>query len=261
MCELYAEKYFKSEDSKWLVLLHGFAGSIGMWKKQTEVLKEEYNLLIIDLPGHGKSKDYLHERHFNSFSEIGDIVVEKMKEEGVFKATFLCLSLGSMVFAGILKNHPEVVEGAILCGAVAGVNKLVDIAIKVLVNFIQFIPYMPLMKVCCRVLLPKHSHRLVRKLFIYSSKRLGDSEFKAWCHLMVKDVKILKQLKNVKEHILFISGDEDYMFLTGVKNRVNHLLNSQLKIIKDCGHVCNIQKANEVNNLIVNWLHTEYQSV
>ena len=257
MSELYSEKYFKSEDSRWLVLLHGFAGSIGMWKKQTDALKEKYNLLIIDLPGHGKSKGYLHKSKIKSFSEIGELIVEKMQEEGITKATFLCLSLGSMVFAGLLKNHPEVVEGAVLCGAVAGVSWLITLIVNILIKFIRFIPYMKLMKLCCIVLLPLKSHKLIRRLFTYSAKRLGSDEFKAWCKLCVKDLKILKQLNSVKDKILFISGDEDYVFLSGVKKKVSELKNAELKVIDKCGHVCNIQKYNEVNNIISSWLNTE----
>ena len=257
MSELYSEKHFKSEESKWLVLLHGFAGSVGMWKRQTDKLKEHFNLLIIDLPGHGKSKGYLHKNKIKSFSQVGEMIVDKMKEEGVLKATFLCLSLGSMVFAGILKTHPEVVEGAVLCGAVAGVNPIVTLAINIAVRFIRFIPYMTLMKVCSFAILPKKSHKRIRKLFIFSAKRLKALEFKAWCKLSVKDLKILKQLNNVKDKILFISGDEDYMFLSGVKNKVSKLFNSNLKVIDKCGHVCNIQKYEEVNDIILSWLNNE----
>lgn len=259
MNQLYAEKYFKDENSKWLVLLHGFAGSIKMWRKQTEKLKKEYNLLIIDLPGHGKSKAYLHENNFKSFTEIGDIIVDKMKEEGVEKATFLCLSLGSLVFGGILNNHPEVVEGAVLCGAVAGVNKIVDIGIKILVKFIKYVPYMTLMKIASFVLLPKKTHKLTRRLFIFSAKSLGDLEFKSWCYLMVKDINILRSIKNFKKPVLFISGSEDYMFISKVKNKVSDLIKGSFKIINKCGHVCNIQKYDEVNDIILTWLHNELQ--
>lgn len=261
MNKLHAEKYVKNPNCKWLVLLHGFAGSANMWKKQTEILKNYYNLLIIDLPGHGKSKEYLHSKYFHSFTEIGDLIVDKMNEEHVYKATFLCLSLGSLVFAGILKNHSEVIESAILCGAVAGVSKLVEMFIKIVYNFIQFIPYNFLMKVACLTLLPKHSHKVIRRLFERSARKMGDVEFKAWCHLLVKDLKVLKILKGIKKEILFISGDEDYMFLTGVKRKAAQLLNSKFEIIKNCSHVCNIQKANEVNQMVLKWMNRDLQLV
>lgn len=52
---MHVEKYFKDENRPWLVFLHGFGGSTKMWKRQIDQFKENYNLFVIDLPGHGKS--------------------------------------------------------------------------------------------------------------------------------------------------------------------------------------------------------------
>ena len=38
-----------------LVFIHGFGGSTKTWKKQIDFFSQKFNLLLIDLPGHGNS--------------------------------------------------------------------------------------------------------------------------------------------------------------------------------------------------------------
>ena len=41
----------------WMVMIHGFGGTRHMWKRQVEQFKDCYNLMIVELPGHGDSED------------------------------------------------------------------------------------------------------------------------------------------------------------------------------------------------------------
>lgn len=254
MIELYAEKYMTDKTSNWLVLLHGIGGNSRMWLRQIRFLKQHFNLLLIDLPGHGKSIEGITGKSIISFSEIGDLVVEKMKEEGIPKATFVCVSLGTLVFAGILKKHSEVVCGAILCGAVSGMNKCLEAALRILSKVQKVIPYMLVIHAASLFLLPKKNHKGARKFFIKSSESLGQSEFNEWCKLCIRDMHVLETLSLKSKDILFVMGNEDYTFIKGVKEKVKHFKNTTLKIIENCGHVCNIQKYNEFNNIVLEYM-------
>lgn len=254
MIDLHAEKYINDEEFEWLVLLHGLGGSTKMWLRQIKMFKSKYNLLLIDLPGHGKSKDGIKDKSVLSFSDIGDLVVAKMKEEGIIRATFMCVSLGTLVFAGILRKHSEVVGGAILCGAISGMNKFLEVSLKTLSKIQSFIPYMFIMRVASFVLLPKKGHKFSRNFFIRASKVLGQSEFNAWCKLCIKDMHVLKSIPLHNQDILFVMGNEDYTFIKGVKKKVEKFKSTTLKIIENCGHVCNIQKHNEFNNIVLEYM-------
>ena len=85
MSELYVEKYVKDENSPWLVFLHGFGGSINMWKRQVDQFKEKYNLIFIDLPGHGRSSDGIKNKHIKRFDKIADIIVDTLKKNSIEK--------------------------------------------------------------------------------------------------------------------------------------------------------------------------------
>lgn len=51
-CSYYLERVGKGES---LVLLHGFAGSVGTWKTLQDKLAEQYDVIAIDILGHGRT--------------------------------------------------------------------------------------------------------------------------------------------------------------------------------------------------------------
>ena len=210
MNQLYAEKYVKDEKCDWLVFLHGFGGSTKMWKRQIDSFKEKYNLLILDLPGHGKSTKGIAKQGIKKFEQIADMIIDVLKENEIKIATFVCVSLGTLIFAGILSKYPDMVKGAILCGAVLGMHigwrSILQVCDKIRYCF----PYMFLMNVFSGILLPFKGHQVSRKFFIKSGELLGREEFMAWFDLFVKDMDALKNLKNLddlKENLLFIVGN------------------------------------------------------
>ena len=42
-----------NQKEEWIVFVHGIGGSTKTWKKQIDDFSEHYNLLLLDLPGHG----------------------------------------------------------------------------------------------------------------------------------------------------------------------------------------------------------------
>ena len=249
MEKLHTESYIRDTKSPWLVFLHGFGGSVKMWKRQLTHFKERYNLLLIDLPGHGESTEGIHGKHITKFEGIADIIVDTLGTQGIKHATFMCVSLGSLIFASILSKYPELVDGAILCGAISGMNLFYK-SILMGVSKIKFmLPYMTILTAFAYVLMPYKEHKKSREFFIKSGKLLGRDEFMAWFNLFVKDMNVLKNLENFKKNILFVMGNEDFVFLSGIKKKYSQVKNTKLKILDHCGHVCNIQKWNEFNRV------------
>ncbi|MBQ2403904.1 MAG: hypothetical protein II280_00670, partial [Lachnospiraceae bacterium] len=46
-----------NQKEEWVVFVHGIGGSTKTWGKQIEAFSEQYNLLLLDLPGHGLNAD------------------------------------------------------------------------------------------------------------------------------------------------------------------------------------------------------------
>ncbi|HCT71698.1 MAG TPA: alpha/beta hydrolase, partial [Bacteroidales bacterium] len=47
--------YRKTGKGPWVVLLHGFMESAEIWSGLAAVLEKDFSVLMIDLPGHGRS--------------------------------------------------------------------------------------------------------------------------------------------------------------------------------------------------------------
>jgi pimeloyl-ACP methyl ester carboxylesterase len=209
---------------------------------------------VIDLPGHGQSTLGLAGKRIRKFEDVADMIVETMKEHGIVKATFMAVSLGTLVVAGILSKYAEMVSSVILCGAVSGINISLKCLLKIANKFKFCMPYTFILKVISKILLPLDSHQLTRKFFLKTGEEMGRKEFLAWCDLVVADLDVLKRLNTWVDNILFVSGDEDYTFLSGVQTKFKSLHKGSLQIMQGCGHVCNIQKWREFNEISLQFM-------
>ena len=79
-------------NSRSIVFLHG--GGVGgwMWRPQIEQLKDEYHLLVPDLPEHGKSADVKPLTLKNSAAQVAELI--RTRAHGS-RANVVGLSLGA----------------------------------------------------------------------------------------------------------------------------------------------------------------------
>lgn len=260
MHSLYVEKYIKDEDSPWLVFLHGFGGSTKMWKRQLNDFRDHYNLLLLDLPGHGQSRASVAALGMQRFEDVADLVVHTLIAHGVLKAGFVCASVGTLVFAAIQQKYPAMVTGAVLCGAVAGVSQVMRLALAFLDRTKGIFPYTMLLNMFAHLLLPLASHAKSRKFFIESGRLLGRMEFMAWFSLAVRDLDALKNINTSLKNVYFISGTEDFTFLRGVKKTFGTVKGVHMTLLQHCGHVCSLQRPREFNDLSLQFLDASIPS-
>lgn len=81
-------------------------------------------------------------------------------------------------------------------------------------------------------------------------------EFLRWLTLTGGIAKYLVKFneKDTEISSLYIMGDEDYVFLEPVKRLVNKQSSSQLVILNNSGHVCNVDQAADFNEVTMRFL-------
>ena len=92
-----------------LVLLHPLAARRSIWDLQTPVLAQRFDLVRIDLPGHGDSP--LVEPALPAFAQS---VLATLADAGIERAAVLGISLGGMVAQAIAVAAPERITRLIL---------------------------------------------------------------------------------------------------------------------------------------------------
>ncbi len=97
-----------------IVLLHG--GGVGgwMWKPQIEQLKNDYHLLVPDLPEHGHSRDVKPCTLQNAAAQVAELI--RARAHGG-RAHVVGLSLGAQTTIELLSQAPELVDHAVATGA------------------------------------------------------------------------------------------------------------------------------------------------
>ena len=101
--------FINSDDSSWITFIHGAGGSSTIWHKQVKVLKEHFNLLLIDLRGHGMSNDMPVDNHY-SLDLVVDEVVEVIQHLNIKKSHFIGVSLGTIIITKISNLYPKIVD-------------------------------------------------------------------------------------------------------------------------------------------------------
>jgi len=255
---LYYKKYNSSKDKDWVVFIHGAGGSSSIWFSQLRDFKKHFNVLLIDLRGHGKSKDLLQKYYEEdySFEFISQDVVDVLDHLEIDKAHFIGVSLGTIIIRTLGEIAPDRVKSAVLCGAITRLNIRSRILVFFGHTFKRFIPYMWLYKFFAWIIMPKKRHAKSRNLFIREAKKLYQKEFLRWFKLTNEVNPLLRYFKEreVKSPMLYVMGSEDHMFLPPVRSIVKEHTNSTLKVIDNCGHVCNVERPGAFNRVSIEYL-------
>ncbi len=109
--EMYYEIHGQGEP---LVLLHGFFNSGAQWRQLPEILAAEYQVIVPDLRGHGRSTNPSNElTHKQAASDVFALLDHLSVDE--FQA--MGISSGGMTLLHMATSQPERVDAMILIGA------------------------------------------------------------------------------------------------------------------------------------------------
>ena len=261
---IYHRQFNHQKLNTWVVFVHGAGGSNGIWFRQLKEFKKHFNVLLIDLRGHGKSKPANPEQDTDySFDDIALDVIQIMDYLSIEKAHLVGISLGCIIIRAIDKLAPGRAESLVLGGAIIQFNKKLTVLISMATVLNSILPYMWLYKLNAFILMPYRRHRNSRNIFIKEAIKLGEKEFGRWMK-MSEDIKT-----NLYEFIrsepsapvLYLMGDGDHMFLPSVTELVKKQVNSKLEIIRNSGHCCNLDQAKLFNEIAIHFIKNHSQVI
>lgn len=250
---LYYKEFIHPQSSEWVVFIHGAGGSSAVWYKQLKDFKKEFNLLLIDLRGHGKSAD-LPQAVWNdeyTFEAVTGDLIEVLGHLNTPPAHFMGVSLGTILARQLAELEPQRVKSLVMAGAITRLNAQSRILVFLGNAFKRVIPYMWLYRLFAFIIMPRKQHEESRNLFVREAQKLCQKEFIRWFKLTSDINPLLKFFKEKDLGIptLYVMGDQDVMFLEPVKNLVKEHKNSILKVLESCGHVVNVEKPDQFNHL------------
>ncbi len=255
---LHYSRYKHQTSSEWVTFVHGAGGSSSIWYKQVRDYAKHYNVLLLDLRGHGNSKPTI-KRAFEkryTFDSIVDDIIEVLDYEKIKSSHFVGISLGTILIRQLAENHPGRVSSMIMGGAIMKLNIRSQILMR-LGNVVKsVIPYLWLYRFFAFIIMPKKNHRESRLLFVREAKKLYHKEFLRWYRLTseLKPLLLLFRQVDVGIPTLYVMGEEDYMFLPSVQKMAGMHQTSQIAVVPDCGHVVNVEQPEVFNKTTLGFL-------
>lgn len=256
---LHYRKHMLSPDHEWVVFVHGAGGSSSIWYRQVREFRKNFNVLLVDLRGHGDSqppmlKAFEGEYTFNDL--VGEII-EVLDDAEVREAHFVGISLGCILIRILGEMAPERVKSMVMGGAIIRLNLRSRVLVGLGNAFKRVIPFMWLYRLFAWVIMPRRRHRESRSLFVSQAKKLCQKEFIRWFRLTYGVNPLLRLFEDRELPIptLYLMGDEDYMFLPPVQRMVQRQTRfTRLEVIPESGHVVNVDRPELFNELSIGFI-------
>lgn len=241
-------------EGEWLVLLHGISGSTRCWKYQINEFNKHFKVLNLDMAGHGQSTALECEKYNGTI--IANHVRLLMDELGIEKAHMLGLSLGTIVQQYFCELFPERVISLIFASPICKPNYLSkffnSFAEKVFLKIFHKDTYLKLM---ANMMLPGKAHMKSRKFFLQETLKMSETEFNKWWKVVVQGDHFFF-LTQYDIPSLIVVGSKDFCFFSDAVALKKKFTNCEFKVIKNAGHVFIFQKANEFNQMVVEFVHS-----
>jgi pimeloyl-[acyl-carrier protein] methyl ester esterase len=240
---------------KTVVFLHGFGGFGEMWGWQVKDLASAARLIVLDLPGHGKSP-----WHGEDLEGLAEEIRAVMDQEQVDRAFFVASSFGGLVALRFWEKYPDRVTGLSFVGSVprftvdtsypAGLDaeKIGKLATQLKSDVATALD------IFFRSLFTRFERDSLQYGLIKGLRRqaeLPDREALLAALEVLETADLRAVLGRVKVPVQFVLGDSDYLCPLALLGPLKALCPSaKFAVVESAGHLPFLSRPEEVNGLL-----------
>ncbi len=247
-----------------VVLVHGLGSSAASWRSNIGPLSERFHVYAVELPGHGLSTPYNGKYSLSYGAQFigGFLDALNLKAAGIIGS-----SLGGMLALKTALDFPEKVKRLVLIGS-AGLG-------REMAPFLRWLTIPVLGQLMARP--SQRTTRLSLEKVVFDTSFITDDlveevyRYRAIpgaSNTMLKilrtgaDIRgqkdgfaLLDQLDSLGTPTLIIWGDQDSIFPVAHARRAHRRIpGSKLHIFQDCGHWPQMERSDEFNALVTQFL-------
>ncbi|MCA1057230.1 alpha/beta hydrolase [Rossellomorea aquimaris] len=261
--DIYYEYHQHPSASETFVLLHGFLSSSFSFRRLTPLLKENYNVISIDLPPFGSSGK--SNRFVYSYDNLASTVISLLDSLNVRNIHLTGHSMGGQIALYVMKKEPSLVDkGVLLCSS--GYLKRIKWPVMMASRMPFFHLYVKLwlMRSGVRSNLENvvHNTSLIddEMMFGYMKPFLEDDIFKALTR-MIRDREgdlSIGEIKKIETPCLLVWGEHDRVVPLATGQRLaKDLPKSSLVVLEETGHLVPEERPEEVLHHIRQFVYAD----
>ena len=235
-----------------LVLVHGFFGSSKMWEPQTNFFKNHFRVITPDLPGFGKSNKA---KSHNNIQSIANLLLDCLEDKKIYKFYLLGHSMGGMIVQEMAKKVGDKIS-KLICYSTGPTGEMPE-RFETIDQSRENLKNKGLETTAKNIAKTWFVKGESAKYFDICIEAGNQTSMETADNALVamKNWNGVDTLKNIKNETLIVWGDQDKSYnLEQVKTLENNIENSKLIIFKNCAHNVHLEKPDQFNNTIKNFL-------
>jgi len=231
-----------SGQTKTILLLHGVVVTRKMWIPQMIALNHTYQVLAPDLLGHGSRS-----REKFTFSEAVAELNKTIEENKYGKVLLVGFSLGGYLASEFACKYPDKTNGLVIVGSSTTPRGYISIPYHLLAFLYRLANPEWLAKRDARSWQSRYGAEIAEPVieagFYHAAipalrKEIGGKDF-------------LAGLKSYDKPVFIMNGEKDRIFRKGEGLYRDKLRNSKVVVIKQAGHMCNLDAPEEFNRYLI----------
>lgn len=245
-----------------LLLIHAGLQDHTMWESQVKELSKQLEIITIDLPYHGKSSG------IDTTILVQDVIKIILDSLQLNKINIAGVSMGAAVTQDFVIAYPALINKVILISSgINGYDKIQQVDSLSLQWYRKFVQALEQKDTALAareftiawaegVYRPGDSLQSAVSKYVYDKtlSNLRLHRLAGWPRLQSKPPAI-ENISKITQPVLIIDGDKDLPYITTSSDYLEKNIRGAKRVkLKDVAHMLNMEKPNEVSNLISDFI-------
>lgn len=241
--ELYYEQHGQGDP---IIFIHGWLDDHSVWDSQVKRFSPKHSIITYDHRGHGDSDK---PRHDYSVQTLANDLHSLMQHLNLEKATLVGHSMGGFTAMTFTLTHAEKVSSLVLVCTTARMSFMTRCA-----RFISFfVPHRMQGRMSIRFKYQRTSQEIVENVLRMAKNIPKYAAAESYRDITKYDIR--NRVCEIKVPTLIVTGEKDRGTPVSMSQYLhNQIEGSRLHVIPDCAHMPMIEKPDELNQTLEDFL-------
>lgn len=230
-----------------ILILHGWGGGSNSWLKFQEIISNNgYKVIILDLPGFGKSEKPFFAWELNDYCSFIEKFIFSLNLE---KFYLLGHSFGGALAIKYCFKFPQKIEKLFLIGAACFRRN--SLRKKLFLGFVKIFKIFSILPFYSKIRKIFYKY-IIKSDYLFSEER-GEVMKNTYLKIIKEDLSNI--LEKIKISTIIIWGEKDKLKRVQEAYFINEKIkNSELKIISNAGHNLHSEIPEKFSQIVLNFL-------